>query len=328
MPIKVEQNIHQGHMLQTLDDVGDWINRTHNNLIAAGLLQTADTGQVVGVSGATATPSTSTFHGYRVYELNDAFSGTVPVYIRLEFRSINASSGGTIRAPQLTVGVGFATDGAGNLQDANYSKALKQYQAISSSSPVLNPNARTLTVKGDDFLFHGNELVTGYQTSNNIYEGGHFAVLRSKINGVVDPTVVTFIFNRVNAAASHNNLLPWGYVRLTKDNGASSENTHMFRLPRIRTFNGLTVAAEADISESSVLETTDRFVCMRTAIEDIGWSEFKLSTNGLSNKTYLQLPCSNITSNSAPSGVDKLFLTAVVDAIEPGFGCIGVLISE
>ncbi len=253
MPIKLEQNIHQGYFLQTLDDVGKWINNTHNNLIAAGLVQTADTGQVVSVSGSAVTTSTNTSYGYRVYELNDAFSSVVPVYIRLEFRSLSAVSSAGSRSMQLVVGVGFATDGAGNIQDANYSKTLKQYQPISSSAPALNPNARTLTVKGDDFLFHGNELATGYQTTNNLYEGGHFAVLRSKRNGVVDPTVVTFIFDRVNAAASHNNFLPWGYVRLTKGNGVSSENTHIFRLPSIRTSNGMLVAAEADISENYIL---------------------------------------------------------------------------
>lgn len=327
MPIKLEQNIHQGYGMQTLDDVGKWINITHNNLIAAGLLQTADTGQVVSVTGTTATLATNVLHGYRVYELNDAFSGVVPVYIRLDFRTISTLSSSTFRYGFLTVTVGFSTNGAGALSNSQVSRVLKSFLLTNSgATAILNPNARTMTVKGDDFLFHGNELCAGYLSSSNLYEGGFFAIVRCKLNDVVDPARVTFIFQ--NPAPNSVQARPVSYVQLLKDGGISSENSHIFRLPRIRNEQSLLVASEADISENGLLIGTDRLICFRALSDDTPWITHKLSVDGLTEKTYLHLPMSPANSTAIPTSVEKLYLSALVDIAEPAVGGIGILIDE
>lgn len=326
MPIKLEQDIHQGYGMQTLDDVGKWINITHNNLIAAGLLQTADTGQVVSVTGTTATISTNVLHGYRVYELNDAFSGVVPVYIRLDFRTVSSASGGAFRYGFLTVTVGFSTNGAGALSNSQVSRVLKSFLANSSAAAILNPNTRTMTVKGDDFLFHGNELCAGYLSSSNLYECGFFAIVRCKLNDVVDPARVTFIFQ--NPAPNSVQARPVSYVQLLKGGGISSENSHIFRLPRIRNEQSLLVASEADISESGLLIGTDRLICFRALSDDTPWVTHKLSVDGLTEKTYLHLPMSPANSSAIPTSVEKLYLSALVDIAEPAVGGIGILIDE
>lgn len=327
MPIKLEQDIHQGVMTQTLNDVGAWITRTHNNLLAAGLVQTADTGQVASVSGETATVAANTLHGYRVYEVNDAYSSNTPVYIRLEFRTVSATSSATYRFGLLNVTVGFATDGAGLIGNSQVSKSLKVFTANNGSAITLNPNTRTMTIKGDDFLFHGNELCAGFQASVNVYESGFFAIIRNKINGNVNPERITFIYPIAAASSTTSGVLR--YTQLVKNGGVSSENSHLFRLPRIRNEQSLLVASEADISENGSLVGTDRLICFRATSDDTPWVTHNLSVDGLTAKTYLHLPMSPSTNTSyTPASVEKLYLTALVDLAETTVGAMGVLISE
>lgn len=323
--INLKQDIHQGYMMPTLDDSHKWITTTHDNLIAAGLIQTLDTGQYTSLTGATATTH-GQFIGYRIYELNDSYSATVPVYIRFDFNIWNASSGGVFRFGVIAVTVGFATNGLGVISNSQLKKVLKTFSTNTSSTPTLNPNTRTISIKGDDFLFHGNELCTGYQSVYNIYDAGFFAVLRSKTNGVVDPSRITFIYPLATPGSGNSSSLR--YTQLVKNSGVSNENYNLFRIPRIRNQQGLLVASEADISENALLETTDRLICFRATSDDTPWVTHKLSIDGLTEKSYLHLPLSFTTTAITPVSVEKLFLCAVTDLAEIGVGAIGVLISE
>lgn len=323
--IKLEQDIHQGHLMNQMYQAHDWIVRTHNNLIAVGCIQTQDTGQYVNSSSPDNTFS-GTPIGYRVYELNDAYSAVTPVYFRLDFQIMSGSSGAAYRFGRLTITVGFSTDGAGNIGNSNITKVLKAFATNSSGAPVFNPNARTISVKGDEFFFHGNELVAGFQGQYNIYDCGFFFILRSKLNGVVQPNAVTVIYPLPNAAFSSSTSLR--YTRLTKGSGVSSENLNLFRLPRIRNNQGLLVASEADISESALLETTDRLISFRATSDDTPWVFHKLSVDDLTEKTYLHIPMSPTTSTLIPASIEKLGICALTDAAEIGVGAIGILVDE
>lgn len=322
--INVKQDIHQGYIMNTLDDTHNWIITTHNNLIAAGLIQTSVTGQYVSSTGATATTAGQLI-GYRVYELNDSHSSTVPVYIRLDFHVLVASSSNTYRFGRLTVTVGFDVNGSGVISNSQVSKALKVFSTNNAVAAILNPNTRTLTVKGSDFVFHGNELCAGYQSSMNIYDTGFFVILRNKTNGIVDPSRITFIYPLATVSSAGSTSLR--YTQLVKNSGVSNENYNLFRIPRIRNQQGLLVASEADISENALLETTDRLICFRATPDDTPWVTHKLSVDGLTEKSYLHLPMSFSTASTAPT-VEKLFLCAITDLAEIGVGAIGVLISE
>lgn len=323
--IKLEQDIHQGHLMNQMYQAHDWIVRTHNNLIAVGCIQTQDTGQYVNSSSPDNTFS-GTLIGYRVYELNDAYSAVTPVYFRLDFQIMSGSSGAAYRFGRLTITVGFSTDGAGNIGNSNITKVLKTFAANNSAVPNMNPNARTLSIKGDDFFVHGNELISSYQNSANIYDSGFFSILRSRINGVVEPNTVTLIYPLPNAAFSNSASLR--YTRLTKGSGVSSENLNLFRLPRIRNNQGLLVASEADISESALLETTDRLISFRATSDDTPWVFHKLSVDDLTEKTYLHIPMSPTTSTLIPASFEKLGICALTDAAEIGVGAIGILVDE
>lgn len=97
-----------------------WAQALLTNMIAAGLVQTSDTGQ--------ANPSTLTIDttaasvaglkqefGYFVFRFNDSLQSSYPVYLRLSLGSYSYSTIASHKRPFLGITVGFATDGAGNI---------------------------------------------------------------------------------------------------------------------------------------------------------------------------------------------------------------------
>lgn len=87
-----------------------WINEVHNGLIAFGWTQTADTGQI-NFSTVTRPTAVNTYQGYAVYAMGDSLQATVPVFMRIDFGTGNATD---IPAMKLKVAIG-GTDGAGGL---------------------------------------------------------------------------------------------------------------------------------------------------------------------------------------------------------------------
>ena len=93
------------------------VNQLHTALTEVGFVQTSDTGQLNLMS--TPTLAASTMVGYLIYEMDDAYSTTAPIYLRVELWAITTSF-------KFGVGVqiGRATDGSGTL--------------VGTASPVYN----------------------------------------------------------------------------------------------------------------------------------------------------------------------------------------------
>lgn len=84
-----------------------WYNEIITQLLAVGLTQTTDTGQI----GATAAlPGTSTSAGFTIWKFNDTLQGTAPLFIKLEF-----GTGSAAGSPQVWLTIGTGTNGAGTL---------------------------------------------------------------------------------------------------------------------------------------------------------------------------------------------------------------------
>ena len=69
------------------DDLEAWktlFNDVHDNLIAAGLVQTSTAGQL-DISAVSSLPADNTFAGFREYAFDDALQSEAPVIIKLEF---------------------------------------------------------------------------------------------------------------------------------------------------------------------------------------------------------------------------------------------------
>lgn len=93
---------------QTITTFKQWAEALHNALLAIGMVQTADTGQINFASIVTL-PTADTNAGYGIYELNDSLSGTHPIYLKVNY-SVGQSS---TAEPGFQFGTG--TNGAGTL---------------------------------------------------------------------------------------------------------------------------------------------------------------------------------------------------------------------
>lgn len=86
-----------------------WATELYNELIAAGLTQTADTGQLATPVVA-ARPGTNTAAGYWIFRFNDTHQGTSPIFIKLE-----PGTGAGAAAPSIFATVGTGTNGSGTI---------------------------------------------------------------------------------------------------------------------------------------------------------------------------------------------------------------------
>ena len=84
--------------------------QVHNSILAVGLVQTADTGQI---NFATVTPNESgnTKSGYTIYSFNDTLQASYPCFIRIDYGV--DQTGGTYYGVTIWMTVGTSTNGAG-----------------------------------------------------------------------------------------------------------------------------------------------------------------------------------------------------------------------
>lgn len=85
-----------------------WAQGIHDLLIAAGLTQTADTGQINLTTAPR--PAANAFAGFEIFRFSDALQATLPVFIKVEY-----GTGGAADRPGLRVTAGTITSGAGVL---------------------------------------------------------------------------------------------------------------------------------------------------------------------------------------------------------------------
>lgn len=86
-----------------------WFNEIITQLLAVGLTQTTDTGQI-STGGAVAIPAANTAAGYTIWKFNDTLQSTKPVFIKLEFGSSSATN-----YPGIWITVGQGSNGSGTL---------------------------------------------------------------------------------------------------------------------------------------------------------------------------------------------------------------------
>jgi hypothetical protein len=85
-----------------------WGLELHNALVAAGLVNTSDTGQIDFATVVRAAGNTAA--GYKIYRFNDALQATAPIFLKLEFGSSSSNT-----APNMWLTVGTGTNGAGTI---------------------------------------------------------------------------------------------------------------------------------------------------------------------------------------------------------------------
>lgn len=123
-------------------------------LAAAGLVKTADTGQVNWTTTSFTASGTGQLIGYEVWRFNDALQATAPVFIRVEYRT----STGYYFCGAVRMAVGSGTNGAGALT-GSVSDGTSFITAVGSD--IAGTGAYPHYTAGDGgFLTHAGPMAT------------------------------------------------------------------------------------------------------------------------------------------------------------------------
>lgn len=85
-----------------------WGSELSAKLLALGLVQTADTGQINWVT--VTRPGTNTAAGYEIWRFNDSLQGSAPIFFKLEYGTGNAAN-----TPAVWLTVGTGSNGSGTI---------------------------------------------------------------------------------------------------------------------------------------------------------------------------------------------------------------------
>lgn len=218
----------------------EWVRSMHAALLAVGLVQTADTGQLNPVAGLS-TPPAGSPGGYLIYRFNDTLQATAPVFIKIEPGAPPSSSDARVGGIWVTVGSG--TNGAGTLtgvvsvRQALYLKDPTNLPDLTNrpiwTSGAANRIGQILARSGTSSLANTFWAVerTKDTTGNDTNEGVHI-VMRSPaiINGTTATAVTrywsqTLIFSIASAQA-----MAAGPMCVTNNDGTATDagNTGFF----------------------------------------------------------------------------------------------------
>ena len=89
-------------------DFRTWVAEIITGLLAAGLVQTSDTGQIN--TSTVLRPGTNVVAGYAIFRFDDTLQTTAPIYLKVEF-----GTGSTTSAPLINWTVGTGSNGSGTL---------------------------------------------------------------------------------------------------------------------------------------------------------------------------------------------------------------------
>ena len=85
-----------------------WAAEVIAQLLAVGITQTADTGQIN--TGTATRPGTNTNGGYAIFRFNDSMQGTAPIFFRIDF-----GTGVVATGPRMQLTVGTGSNGSGTI---------------------------------------------------------------------------------------------------------------------------------------------------------------------------------------------------------------------
>lgn len=105
----------------------EWAQAIHDALIAVGMTQTADTGQI-NLATVAKPAAANTAQGYEIWRFSDTLQSTRPIYIKIEY----GSSAGSATRGSLWFTTGTITNGAGTITG----QGLTRSQASISADPT------------------------------------------------------------------------------------------------------------------------------------------------------------------------------------------------
>jgi hypothetical protein len=145
----------------------EWGLEFSTKLAAIGLVKTSDTGQIDWATVIRA--GTNAVAGYEIWRMNDTQQATFPVYFKIEYGTL-----GTVSAPNIKIGIGVGSNGAGTLTGGTITRNINQ---------GASQNADT----GSQSYFCAVNGFVGFAwKTNSSGSSASFFVMRSNTAGVAD----------------------------------------------------------------------------------------------------------------------------------------------
>lgn len=178
-----------------------WGSAVSAALLASGLTNTADTGQINWTT-VTKPVATTTKAGYEIWRFNDSLQSTKPIYFRLDYGSNGVASG---NSPCTWLTVGTGTDGAGTITGPGMIVTQSVSSATSSSNATSVVGAAYSTSSG------ACTILAGLQYNGSPVHAGLWMISRTcnETTGVTDGNGV-WVYNTstpsapATAGASYN----------------------------------------------------------------------------------------------------------------------------
>lgn len=304
-----------------------WVERVHQGFLDVGWVQTTDTGQLEVATFVAATADTLV--GYRVYEINDAYSSDTPVYVKIHFYllSSNATASLNGHAPFVGFQVGFATNGAGNF-DGGFGPVDAKFSTFGTAmegSYYVNDNAVSAFTKQSSFTGAAIDIRYGAH-GYGLFGSCAFFIERVKFNGEVIPTEVIYTYGPARTVASV--ISPMLYGRVSRGGSNTGPYSHPSHLPRVSSDSYGRVATRFDLSTELYAFESDNLIALRDGA-DMG--EVELTFDGVTSKRYLTLKSSRLSGSST---ISKSILAADggvlarIDSRELAVGFIGIAWDE
>lgn len=304
-----------------------WVERVHQGLLDVGWVQTADTGQLEVATFVVA--NTDRLVGYRVYEINDAYSSDTPVYVKIHFYLLGTASTSPSNgyAPFVGFQVGFATDGAGNF-DGGFGPIDAKFSTFGTGmggTYIINDNAVSAFTKQSSFTGVVTDIRYGLH-GYGLFGGCAFFIERVKLNGEVIPTEVVYTYGPARTLASITT--PMLYGRVSRGGSNTGPYSNPSHLPRVSSDSYGRVATRFDLSTELYAFESDNLIALRDGA-DMG--EVELTFDGVTSKRYLTLRSSRISgSGSIPKDflVSSGGVLARMDSREVAVGFLGIAWDE
>lgn len=249
-----------------------WSNTLHLAIIAAGLVNTSDTGQV-DLSTA-ARPGINTFAGYKIYRFDDTMQGTRPVFLKMEY-----GTGANAAYPALRVTIGEATDGAGTLSGAtllsNFGWNLSGNATTSTVTPY---TTRICAVDGffgcafglgavassvNGFLSLGR-TVDSSGVANG--DGLHIAGRASNTTSALQYRTIQYALGNVFTMTSGSSSFVAGGLTNSLVGGAAQVFKHYVALPRVRPIPWLLTVLNSELGNNAQFDATPVGSLQRTYV--------------------------------------------------------------
>jgi hypothetical protein len=185
-----------------------WGSALSTNLAAAGLVQTADTGQI---NWTTVTrPGTSTAAGYEIWRFADS-----SLYLKIEY-----GTGGSATLPQMWVTVGTGSSGSGTLTGQSSTRSIWSGQTVAQSTVT---TYTTYIGRNNDVL----SIVWGLNALGGSYPLGLLCVGKT-VDGTGASTTTGFAVLHLTSSSGGNSLQS---VRIAATAATYNDTTNFLVVP-------------------------------------------------------------------------------------------------